>query len=172
MAATPVSLQHHFADLIDPRSERSCQHELLDIVGIALCAVISGAEAWTAIEAYGHAKRDWLAQFFRLPNGIPSHDTFRRVFCLLDPEAFQRSFADWIAALAACGVGDRRLVPIDGKTVRRSGRRGLGLTPLHLVSAWAGANHVSLGQVAVDDKSNEITAIPRLLELLDLSGAW
>ena len=88
MAATPVSLQHHFADLIDPRSERSCQHELLDIVGIALCAVISGAEAWTAIEAYGHAKRDWLAQFFRLPNGIPSHDTFRRVFCLLDPEAF------------------------------------------------------------------------------------
>jgi predicted transposase YbfD/YdcC len=171
MAATPVSLQHHFADWIDPRSERSCQHELLDIVGIALCAVISGAEAWTAIEAYGHAKRDWLAQFFRLPNGIPSHDTFRRVFCLLDPEAFQRSFADWIAALAACGVGDRRLVPIDGKTVRRSGRRGLGLTPLHLVSAWAGANHVSLGQVAVDDKSNEITAIPRLLELLDLSGA-
>jgi len=171
MAATPVSLQHHFADLIDPRSERSCQHELLDIVGIALCAVISGAEAWTAIEAYGHAKRDWLAQFFRLPNGIPSHDTFRRVFCLLDPEAFQRSFADGIAALAASGVGDRRLVPIDGKTVRRSGRRGLGLTPLHSVSAWAGANHVSLGQVAVDDTSNEIPAIPRLLELLDLSGA-
>jgi len=171
MATPPVSLHHHFADLIDPRFERSCQHELLDIVGIALCAVISGAEAWTAIEAYGHAKHDWLAQCFRLPNGIPSHDTFRRVFCLLDPEVFQRSFAAWITALAACGVGDRRLVPIDGKTVRRSGRRGRGLGPLHLVSAWAGANHVSLGQVAVDDKSNEITAIPRLLELLDLSGA-
>jgi predicted transposase YbfD/YdcC len=171
MATSPVSLSHHFADLIDPRCERSCQHELLDIVGIALCAVISGAEGWTAIEAYGHAKHDWLARFFRLPNGIPSHDTFRRVFCLLDPEEFQRSFAAWIAALAACGVGDRRLVPIDGKTVRRSGRRGRGLGPLHLVSAWAGTNHVSLGQVAVDDKSNEITAIPRLLELLDLSGA-
>jgi predicted transposase YbfD/YdcC len=171
MATTPVSLQQHFADLIDPRSERSRQHELLDIIGIALCAVISGAEAWTAIEAYGHAKRDWLAQFFRLPNGIPSHDTFRRVFCLLDPEAFQRSFADWVAALAECGVGSRRAIPIDGKTVRRSGRRGRGLAPLHLVSAWAGANHVSLGQVAVDDQSNEITAIPRLLELLDLSGA-
>ena len=106
-----------------------------------------------------------------MPNGIPSQDTFRRVFCLLDPEVFQHSFADWVAALAACGVGDRRLVPSDGKTVRRSGRRGQGLGPLHLVSAWAGANHVSLGQVAVDDQSNEITAIPRLLELLDLSGA-
>jgi predicted transposase YbfD/YdcC len=166
-----VSLQHHFAELIDPRSERSQRHELLDIVGIAICAVISGAESWTAVEAYGHAKRDWLARFFGLPNGIPSHDTFRRVFCLLDPEAFQRSFAGWIAALAACGVGSRRTIPIDGKTARRSGRRGRGLAPLHLVSAWAGANHVSLGQVAVDDKSNEITAIPRLLELLDLSGA-
>src|SRR4029077_6852588 len=87
------------------------------------------------------------------------------------PEAFQRSFADWIAALAEAGVGSRRTIPIDGKTVRRSGRRGLGLAPLHLVSAWAGANHLSLGQVAVDDKSNEITAIPRLLELLDLKGA-
>ena len=106
-----------------------------------------------------------------MPNGIPSHDTFRRVFCLLDPEAFQRSFADWIAALADCGVGSRRTLPIDGKTARRSGRRGCGLAPLHLVSAWAGANHVTLGQVAVEDKSHEITAIPRLLELLDLSGA-
>jgi predicted transposase YbfD/YdcC len=168
---TPVSLHHHFADLIDPRVERSRRHELLDIIGIAICAVISGAESWTAVEAYGHAKHDWLAEFLRLPNGIPSHDTFRRVFCLLDPEAFQRSFADWIVALAECGVESRRPIPIDGKTVRRSGRRGRGLAPLHLVSAWAGANHVSLGQVAVDDKSNEITAIPRLLELLDLSGA-
>jgi predicted transposase YbfD/YdcC len=172
MVTTPtVSLQHHFADLIDPRGERSRRHELLDIIGIAICAVISGAESWTAIEAYGHAKYDWLSRWFGLPNGIPSHDTFRRVFCLLDPEVFQRSFADWITALAACGVGIRRTVPIDGKTVRRSGRRGRGLAPLHLVSAWAGAHHITPGQVAVDDKSNEITAIPRLLELLDLSGA-
>jgi predicted transposase YbfD/YdcC len=168
---TPVSLHHHFADLIDPRVERSRRHELLDIIGIAICAVISGAASWTAVEASGSAKQDWLAQFLRWPNGIPSHDTFRRVFCLLDPEAFQRSFAAWIAALAECGVESRRPNPIDGKTVRRSGRRGRGLPPLHLVSAWAGANHVSLGQVAVDDKSNEITAIPRLLELLDQSGA-
>jgi predicted transposase YbfD/YdcC len=172
MATIPeVSIRHHFADLIDPRTERSRLHELLDIVGIALCAVIAGAESWPAVEAYGHAKRDWLARHFRLTNGIPSHDTFRRVFCLLDPEAFQRSFADWIAALAETSMGTRRTIPIDGKTARRSGRRKSGLAPLHLVSAWAGANHVSLGQVAVDDKSNEITAIPRLLELLDLTGA-
>jgi predicted transposase YbfD/YdcC len=123
------------------------------------------------VEAFGHAKHDWLARHFRLPNGIPSQDTFRRVFCLLDPLAFQRSFSDWIAALAECGVGPRRTIPSDGKTVRRSGRRGRGLAPLHLVSAWAGADHLSLGQVAVDDKSNEITAIPRLLDLLDLKGA-
>lgn len=168
---TPLSLSHHFAALSDPRVERTRQHELLDIVGIALCAVISGAESWPAVERYGHAKRDWLAQHFRLTNGIPSHDTFRRVFCLLDPEAFQQSFSDWIAALADSGVGLRRVIPIDGKTARRSGRRGSGLAPLHLVSAWAGANHVTLGQVAVEDKSNEITAIPKLLELLDLSGA-
>src|SRR3954465_11035172 len=172
MATIPaVSLQHHFADLIDPRGERSRLHELLDVVGIALCAVIAGAESWPAGEASGHAKRDWPARHFRLTNGIPSHDTFRRVFCLLDPEAFQRGFADWVAALADSGVGSRPIIPIDGKTARRSGRRGAGLAPLHLVSAWAGANHVTLGQVAVDDKSNEITAIPRLLELLDLSGA-
>jgi DDE_Tnp_1-associated/Transposase DDE domain len=170
-AESALSLRHHFAGLIDPRGERSRLHELLDVVGIALCAVIAGAESWPAIEAYGHAKRDWLARHFRLTNGIPSHDTFRRVFCLLDPQSFQRSFADWVAALAESGVGTRRVLPIDGKTVRRSGRRKGGLAPLHLVSAWAGANHVSLGQVAVDQKSNEITAIPRLLELLDLKGA-
>jgi predicted transposase YbfD/YdcC len=172
MATTPTgSLQHHFADLTDPRGERCRQHDLLDIIGIAICAVISGAESWTAIAAYGRAKQDWLKRWFRLPNGIPSHDTFRRVFCLLDPQEFQRSFADWIAALAWSGVGTRHTIPIDGKAVRRSGRRGRGLAALHLVSAWAGVNQVSLGQVAVDDKSNEITAIPRLLELLDLAGA-
>jgi predicted transposase YbfD/YdcC len=168
---TALSLSHHFATLTDPRLERCRRHELLDIIGIALCAIISGAESWTAIEAYGHAKRDWLAKHFRLTGGIPAHDTFRRVFCLLEPEAFQRSFSGWIAALADSGVGSRHPMPIDGKTARRSGRRAAGLAPLHLVSAWAGANHVTLGQVAVEDKSNEITAIPRLLELLDLSGA-
>jgi predicted transposase YbfD/YdcC len=166
-----LSLSQHFAAPSDPRVERTRRHELLDIVGIALCAVISGAESWPAVGRYGHAKRDWLARHFRLTNGIPSHDTFRRVFCLLDPEVFQRSFADWIAALADSGVGSRTLIPIDGEAARRSGRRGSGLAPLHLVSAWAGANHVTLAQVAVEDKSNEITAIPSLLGLLDLSGA-
>src|SRR5437764_467615 len=127
MATIPaVSLKHHFADLIDPRGERSRLHELLDVVGIALCAVIAGAESWPAVEAYGHAKRDWLARHFRLTNGIPSHDTFRRVFCLLDPQSFQQSFADWIAALAESGVGTRRLIPIGGQTARRSGRRKRG----------------------------------------------
>jgi predicted transposase YbfD/YdcC len=166
-----ISLRHYFADLLDPRGERSRRHELLDIIGIAICAVVSGAESWTAVEAYGHAKHDWLKTFLALPNGIPSHDTFRRVFCVLDPAAFQRSFADWVAAMADRGVGTLRIIPIDGKTARRSGRRRSGLAPLHLVTAWASANHVSLGQVAVDEKSNEITAIPRLLEWLDLSGA-
>src|SRR3954452_21445208 len=169
--AEAISLRHHFADLLDPRGERSRRHELLDIIGIAICAVISGAESWTAVEAYGHAKLDWLKSLLALPDGIPSHDTFRRVFCLLDPEALQQSFADWVAAMADRGAGTLRVIPIDGKTARRSGPRRKGLAPLHLVSAWASANQVSLGQVAVDEKSNEITAIPRLLELLDLSGA-
>jgi predicted transposase YbfD/YdcC len=168
---TPLALAHHFATLNDPRVERTRQHELLDIVGIALCAVLCGAESWPAVERFGHAKRDWLAKHFRLTNGIPSHDTFRRVFCLLDPGTFQDSFSDWIAARADAGLDSRRTIPIDGKTVRRSGRRGAGLGPLHLVSAWAGANGVTLGQLAVDEKSNEITAIPKLLELLDLHGA-
>ena len=168
---TAVSLQQHFADLIDPRVERGRRHELLDIIGIAICAVVCGADSWPAVAEYGRAKQDWLAQWFRLPNGIPSHDTFRRIFCLLDPEAFQRGFASWTTALATCGVGTRRTIPIDGKTARRSSRPKQGEAALHLVSAWASANRVTLGQVAMDDKSNEITAIPRLLELLDLSGA-
>jgi predicted transposase YbfD/YdcC len=166
-----ISLRHHFADLLDPRGERPRRHELLDIIGIAICAVISGAESWTAAEAYGHAKHDWLKASLALPDGIPSHDTFRRAFRLLDPESFRRSFADWVAAMADRGAGALRVIPIDGKAARRGGRRRSGLAPLHLVTAWASAGHVSLGQVAVDEGSNEITAIPRLLELLDLCGA-
>src|SRR6185437_10251530 len=99
-----ISLRHHFADLLDPRVERSRRHELLDIIGIALCAVISGAESRTAVEAYGHAKHGRLKTLLAPPNGIPSHDTFRRVFCLLDPESFQQSFADWVAAMANRGA--------------------------------------------------------------------
>src|SRR3954451_25125031 len=147
---TPVSLLHHFDHLSDPRTERCRRHELLDIIGIAICAVISGAESWTAVEAYGHAKHDWLKSLLALPNGIASHDTFRRVFCLLDPEAFQRSFADWVAAMADRGAGTLRVIPIDANTARRSGRGRGGLAHLHLVTACVNANHVSLGQVEVD----------------------
>jgi predicted transposase YbfD/YdcC len=164
-----LAIQTHFAALEDPRLERARLHDLMDIVAIAICAVICGSEGWEDIAKYGQAKFDWLKTFLRLPNGIPSHDTFRRVFCLLDPGAFQECFQRWIDALSA-GLGLKR-VAIDGKALRRSFDRAAGKAALHLVSAWASEQHLVLGQVAVDAKSNEITAIPKLLELLDLSGA-
>jgi predicted transposase YbfD/YdcC len=164
-----LAIQTHFADLKDPRIERSKQHDLMDIVVIAICAVICGAEGWQDIANYGHAKHDWLKTFLKLPNGIPSHDTFRRVFCLLNPVAFHDCFQRWIDALSA-GLGLQRIA-IDGKSVRRSFDHASGKAALHLVSAWACEQHLVLGQVAVDGKSNEITAIPKLLEFLDISGA-
>jgi predicted transposase YbfD/YdcC len=168
--STPaLAIATHFAPLKDPRIERTRLHDLMDIIVIAICAVICGAEGWEDIAKYGHAKRDWLVTFLSLPNGIPSHDTFRRVFCLLDPGAFHQCFQRWIDALSA-GLGLKRIA-IDGKTMRRSFDRASGKAALHLVSAWATEQHLVLGQVAVDTKSNEITAIPKLLELLDVSGA-
>lgn len=164
-----LAIQTHFANLKDPRIDRTRRYELLDIIVIAVCAVIAGAEGWVDIANYGVAKLDWLQSFLVLPEGIPSHDTFRRVFCLLDPHAFQECFQSWIDALSA-GLGLKRIA-IDGKTLRRSFDRGTGKAALHLVSAWATEQHLVLGQVAVDTKSNEITAIPQLLELLDVSGA-
>ena len=164
-----AAIQAHFADLEDPRSDHTRLHNLMDIVVIALCAVISGAEGWVDIAKYGGAKYDWLQTFLALPNGIPSHDTFRRFFCLLDPAAFQVCFQHWIDALSE-GLGLKRIA-IDGKCVRRSFDRASGKAALHLVSAWATEQHLVLGQVAVDCKSNEITAIPKLLALLDVSGA-
>src|SRR4051812_26402583 len=164
-----ASLAHHFAELTDPRIDRSRLHELLDIVAIAICAVVAGAESWDDIEDFGNAKHAWLKTFLALPNGIPSHDTFRRVFERLDPEEFQRCFLGWIEALhEATG---RQVVAIDGKTLRRSFDRAKGKSALHMVHAWATADRLLLGQVAVDEKSNEITAIPKLLEMLALSGA-
>lgn len=144
-------------------------HNLLDSVVSASCAVICGGAGWEDIAKYGRAKSDWLKTFLELPNGIAAHDTFRRVFCLLEPTAFQECFRRWIDALSD-GLGLKRIA-IDGKTVRRSFDRATGKAALHLVSAWATEQHVVLGQVAVDAKSNEITAIPKLLELLDVSGA-
>jgi predicted transposase YbfD/YdcC len=169
MADQELSLAHHFADLTDPRVDRTRLHELLDIVAIAICAVIAGAETWEDIEEFGKVKHDWLGTFLALPNGIPSHDTFARLFARLDPDESQRGFLAWIAALQE--ATEQRVVAIDGKAQRRSFDRAKGKSALHLVHAWATANHLLLGQVAVDEKSNEITAIPELLRMLELSGA-
>jgi predicted transposase YbfD/YdcC len=169
MADQDLSLAHHFAGLTDPRIDRSKLHDLLDIVAIAICAVTAGAETWDDIEDFGEAKHDWLKTFLALPNGIPSHDTFRRLFERLDPGEFQRCFLRWIEALHE--ATERQVIAIDGKTLRRSFDRAKGQSALHLVHAWATANHLLLGQVAVDGKSNEITAIPKLLRLLEISGA-
>jgi len=157
-----------FTGLEDPRETRRCDHQLVDILAIAVCAVIACAESWEDIELYGRSKRAWLETFLALPNGIPSHDTFRRVFMLIDPDAFEVCFTEWAQSLA---VGaEREVVAVDGKTVRRSGSRRHERGPLHLVSAWASGRGLALGQRAVDGKSNEITAIPELLDTLRLEG--
>jgi len=163
------SLLTHFQVLQDPRLERSRLHNLLDIVAITICAVICGADSWVDVQKYGQAKHDWLQRFLRLPNGIPSHDTFGRLFAALAPESFRACFAAWVAEVA--GLLGLKHVAIDGKTLRGSHDRGKGKAALHLISAWAVENHLTLAQEAVDGKSNEITAIPKLLELLDLNGA-
>lgn len=161
------TLQHHFRNLEEPRTTINRRHLLIDIVTVAICAMICGADDWVAMEAFGKAKYDWFQGFLELPNGIPSHDTFGRVFARLCPEQFQQCFASWVQAVAE---RVEQVVAIDGKTARRSHDRGRGKAALHMVSAWASANRLILGQVSTEDKSNEITAIPRLLEILDLSG--
>jgi predicted transposase YbfD/YdcC len=169
MTTQDLSLAHHFAHLTDPRVERTRLHELLDIVAIAICAVIAGADSWDHIEQFAKAKHAWLKTFLALPNGIPSHDTIARTFARLDPDEFQRGFVGWINALRE--ATDREVVAIDGKALRRSFDRAKGKSALHMVHAWATANHLLLGQVAVDEKSNEITAIPKLLKVLEVTGA-
>jgi predicted transposase YbfD/YdcC len=161
------SIAHHFRDLPDPRQAGSCDHDLIDIVVIAICAVICGHYARAEIAFRGPDHAPWLKTFLRPRNGIPSHDCFRHVFTRLGPQAFQRCFAAWIEALPR--VAGLRHIAIDGKSL--CGSRGPGKAALHLVSAWASANHLTLGQVAVGDKSNEITAIPRLPEVPQLHGA-
>ncbi len=178
-ARDPVSILDHFADLPDPRREQGRIHRLDEIVFIATCAVFCGADTWVQIADYAHSKNDWLGTFLTLPGGIPSHDTFRRVFCLLDPLAFQRCFSSWMTALmqrtgltpVAAEPSELTPIAIDGKAQRGSARRTVGQSALHIVSAWAVENHLTLGQVATDAKSHEITAIPALLELLDINGA-
>ncbi len=162
------ALLEHFAGLEDPRVERARAHGLLAIVTMALCAVICGAESWVEIAEFGRTKADWFAAFLDLPNGIPSHDTFGRVFAQLDAAQFEACFADWMQAVTA--VLPTQVIALDGKTLRRSHDRGAGKAALHLVSAWATANQLVLAQVAVDDKSNEITAFPQVLRQLALTG--
>jgi predicted transposase YbfD/YdcC len=163
-----LSAARFFADLPDPRRDRTRKHALTDILVIALAATIAGAESFEAVAAFGKAKRDWLARFLPLANGTPSPDTFLRVFARLDPRAFAGCVADWMGAV--CEATGLRHIAIDGKAVRGA-KRATFSGCLHLVSAWAAENRLILGQEAVAEKSNEITAIPKLLEVLELKGA-
>ena len=162
------AIENHFGDLTDPRMERTKLHKLLDILVIAMCAVIAGADNWEDVEEFGKARLEWFRTFLELPNGIPSHDTFTRVFARLDPEQFQACFLRWMNAVSAVIGG--QVIAIDGKVLRRSHDKGIGKAAIDMVSAWASANRLVLGQVKVDEKSNEITAIPQLLEALAVSG--
>jgi predicted transposase YbfD/YdcC len=167
------SFHQHFTVVDDPRIDRSRLHLLTDILFLAVCATIAGADGPSDIADFGRQQIQWLRKFITLPNGIPSHDTIGRVFSLIKPLQFQQAFLSWIETLMPDDAEGNalRLVPIDGKTLRGSLHRNEELKPLHLVSAWATNCGLSLGQVAVDDKSNEITAIPKLLEMLELAGA-
>jgi predicted transposase YbfD/YdcC len=158
----------YFSELPDPRVERTKRHKLLDIVAIAMCGVICGADNWVEIEEFGLIREEWLRGFLELPNGIPSHDTFGRVFARLDAEAFRGSFMAWVRAVHTLTAG--QVVALDGKTMRGSAEASSGKAALHVVSAWASENQMVLGQLAVEGKSNEVTAIPQLLEMLVVQG--
>jgi predicted transposase YbfD/YdcC len=163
-----VRIQDHFANLTDPR-RRKVLYPLVNVVTIAICAVICGADDFVAIAKFGRAKRKWLSQFLDLSTGIPSHDRFNAIFAAIKPAEFEACLLSWITALHEITGG--QLVAIDGKTLRRSFDAATSKAAIHMVSAWATANHVTLGQVTVDEKSNEITAIPKLLEMLKISGS-
>lgn len=162
------AIEEHFSKVNDPRKDRTKDHKLIDIIVIAICAVICGAEGWVDIELFGNSKLDWLATFLELPNGIPSHDTFGRVFSLIDAQQFQLAFYEWVLAVNEIVQG--QIINIDGKCLRGSDDKELGKRAIYMVSAWAEANELVLGQRKVNEKSNEITAIPELLKLLDVSG--
>ena len=166
----PASIVNYFRDLPDPRREtRNKKHRLIDILVLALCGTIAGCHSAVEIAASGRSNREWLKTFLQLPIGFPSLDTFSRVFQLLDARKFHDGFVEWVRALHELTRG--QVVPIDGKTLRRSFDSAHDLPALHLVSAWAAENRLVLGEVPVDDKSDEITAIPKLLEILELTGA-
>lgn len=162
------AIEKHFVQITDPRVERTKEHKLVDIIAIALCAVICGAENWVDVELYGNSKLAWLATFLELPHGIPSHDTFGRVFRRIDAQEFQKVFFEWVIAVNDLIQG--QIVNIDGKCLRSSDDKGIGKRAIYMVSAWASENEIVLGQRKVDEKSNEITAIPELLKMLSISG--
>jgi len=162
------SLLEHFQTLEDPRAQHLLEHQLLDIIGLTICAVICGADTWVEIESYGRAKETWLRSFLHLPNGIPSHDTIARLFAALNPEALQECFLSWVKSVAQ--LSSAEVLAIDGKTLRHSYDKGGAKGAIHMVSAWAHQNRLVLAQVKVDEKSNEITAIPQLLKVLELNG--
>jgi len=162
------NIAKHFSGVKDPRIDRTKRHRLLDIIIIAICGVICGADSWVDIELFGKTKIDRLKTFLRLPNGIPSHDTFGRVFAALNPEEFESSFMEWVQAINQLTQG--QVIAIDGKQLRGSHDSGIGKNAIYMVSAWATENKLVLGQRKVDDKSNEITAIPKLLKLLEVKG--
>ena len=162
------AIEEHFSKVSDPRKDRTKDHKLIDIIVIAICAVICGAEGWVDVELFGKSKLPWLETFLELPNGIPSHDTFGRVFSMIDAQQFQLAFYEWVLAVNEIIQG--QIINIDGKCLCGSDDKPLGKRAIYMVSAWAAENEIVLGQRKVDEKSNEITAIPELLKLLDLSG--
>lgn len=162
-------LLYYFKQMPDPRRADNTLHRLVDMIVIAICAVLCGADDWVKVVMFGQCKEKWFSTFLELPHGIPSHDTFGRVFSRINPDAFEACFAAWTGALAA---DNPSLVAIDGKAIRRSFQHAWDTSGMaHLVSAFVGDNRLVMGQLAVEDKSNEITAIPRLLEFLDIRGA-
>jgi predicted transposase YbfD/YdcC len=163
-----ASIVKHFEGLSDPRTGNAKAHIFLEILIIAICAVICGADGWSDVELFGKNKKVWLKTFLELPKGIPSHDTFGRVFAKIKPEEFQKRFIEWVQAIEKLTVG--QVIAVDGKQLRRSHDREAGKAAIYMVSAWATQNQLVLGQTKVADKSNEITAIPELLHLLDISG--
>ena len=162
------SLGEHFGNLEDPRRDQGKRHQLLDIIAMTICAVIGGAAGWSDVELFLKCKYEWFRRFLDLPNGVPCPDTFARVFAHIDPEQFRDCFIDWVSSISRLTQG--QVIAVDGKTLRRSHDRNSGKEAIHMVSAWATENSLLLGQTKVDEKSNEITAIPELLDLLDVSG--
>ena len=163
------SLKTHFGQVRDPRAQHSIDHLLVDIMLVTICAVICGADSWVDVENYGLAKQEWLATFLELPHGIPSHDTIERLFARLRPAELQQCFVSWVQSVFEISGG--QLIAIDGKSLRGSYERGGKRAMIHMVSAWATQTRIVLGQGKVNEKSNEITAIPELLKVLDLDGA-